>query len=468
MTTQVSLPDRRPRARKLRSIIAVAVGALSALAVTAALALVMLTTYMHRQTESVSITLRSVQLAQELEIDLLLHARTADSIVRIGIEADLRRRLVDAAGFVGNAAERDVLARVELEIADYLASPRTSGPSVELGNAFAALEDLVTINMTQAEVASWNAATWHGIATLIAGSLALALLAGVALIAWWLRLRVILPLLQIADAMRTFGHSDTRVRSPEAGPIEVRAIAATFNEMADCLLQQRQNRLTFLSAVAHDLRNPLQALKLGLSVFAPAPRARGHAAVSTAHAVLSRQVEQLDRMVGDLVDAANMDAGRFQLQLESCDARDLARQAVQLFAPVSDRHALALRVPEQEVPIRGDSVRLAQVLNNLVTNAIKYSPDGGEVAVEVRVDKQSALFAVEDHGLGIAQQDQERLGEPFRRVGASSRSIQGLGLGLFVARCIVEAHGGRLEIESKPGEGTRVAARIPSAPTPSQ
>jgi signal transduction histidine kinase len=136
------------------------------------------------------------------------------------------------------------------------------------------------------------------------------------------------------------------------------------------------------------------------------------------------------------------------------------REILQLFDGTLTDRPLSVRVPDRPVPIRCDRGRLEQVLTNLLSNALKYSP--AESAVEVRGGE--AVFRVTDHGIGIDPRDLPRVFEPFRRVGLSRETVLGVGLGLFVVRRIVEAHGGRIEAESQPGQGSTFRVFLPLEP----
>jgi signal transduction histidine kinase len=178
-------------------------------------------------------------------------------------------------------------------------------------------------------------------------------------------------------------------------------------------------------------------------------------------AVVRRQVDRLERMVGDFLDTARIEAGQLALKLEASDAGELARSVVELFQSTSADHALRLEVASAPLELRCDPARIEQVLNNLVSNAIKYSPAGGDVLVRVEREPAHVVFSVTDRGLGIPLDEQARLFEPFRRVGASNSAIPGVGLGLFVSRRIAEAHGGRIDVKSAPGEGSTFTLRLP-------
>lgn len=180
-------------------------------------------------------------------------------------------------------------------------------------------------------------------------------------------------------------------------------------------------------------------------------------------ALVNRQVTRQERMLADFLDASCIENGRLDLNLIVDDLRPLAEEAVQLFAGSSPSHQLTLRVPDEEVVVRCDPTRVEQVLNNLISNAIKYSPAGGPVTLTVSRDDRFATIEVADRGIGIARDELQSVFKPFQRTGASRDSIPGVGLGLWVSRQIVEAHGGSLDVSSQLGVGSTFRVRLPLA-----
>jgi signal transduction histidine kinase len=221
--------------------------------------------------------------------------------------------------------------------------------------------------------------------------------------------------------------------------------------MAERLQRQHQDLLTFLAGVAHDLRNPLAAMRMGLRLLdRPLPEDKKRRTSE----LVDRQVTRLERMVGDFLDATLIESGHLELQLRERDVRELVQEAVDLYSLSSPDHRIVLSAGDEPVVVRADAERIAQVLNNLVSNAIKYSPAGGDVHVSVAAEGGEAVIAVQDWGIGIAPEERKHIFEPFRRSGASRETAPGVGLGLSVARQIVEAHGGRIEVESALGRGS--------------
>ena len=168
-------------------------------------------------------------------------------------------------------------------------------------------------------------------------------------------------------------------------------------------------------------------------------------------------------MVGDFLDASRIEGGHLELIRRRSDARDFVRDVVQLYETSSFSHPLRLAIPSSPVMVDCDPERMAQVLNNLVSNAIKYSPNGGPVVLSLREEGENAILTVSDSGIGIAHGDLEKIFEPFRRTGASRETIPGVGLGLSVSRRIVEGHGGRIVVQSELGAGSTFRVEVPLA-----
>jgi len=238
--------------------------------------------------------------------------------------------------------------------------------------------------------------------------------------------------------------------------------ARLYQEAQDAL----RARAEFLSIASHELKTPLTAVQgqaqLMARYAAHGQLERGRLLTSTDR--LLAGVRRLNLLVNDLLDATRLQTGQLTLRPQPVDVATLARDVLTRIAEqgsptVTARHRLVLAAPG---PVVGswDPVRLDQVLINLVENAVKYSPDGGEVRVEIGRDDESAVLIVRDEGMGIARHDQPRLFQPFARAHATE-TIPGTGLGLYITRQIVEQHGGSISVESEPGVGTSFAVRLP-------
>jgi signal transduction histidine kinase len=215
-----------------------------------------------------------------------------------------------------------------------------------------------------------------------------------------------------------------------------------------------------LAIVAHDLRNPVHAIMAAaamLGLQATDEKSRRHLAV------VERSAAEMERLISDLLDAARIDAGTFALQRAPLDASTLIEERVEEFQTQARSKYVALRceVPEEIEPIDGDRDRLVRVLSNLLSNALKFSPEGRDISVRAANDERAVRFSVKDSGVGIAEND---LPNVFDRFWQGDRvSSTGAGLGLWICRGIVHAHGGRIWVASKVNRGTTFYFTVPVA-----
>jgi PAS domain S-box-containing protein len=222
----------------------------------------------------------------------------------------------------------------------------------------------------------------------------------------------------------------------------------------------------FLTIASHELRTPLTTLELQLEMIERLLRKRPEEPPDDRFgrkvALALRQVERLKGLIDGLLDVSRIAMGRLELDLAEIDLGEIAREVAERFEDEAERQRCSLRVEGDSVLGLWDKVRIEQVVTNLVTNAIKYSP-GTAIEVLVSGDERCATLCVRDRGIGIRSQDLARIFERFERA-VSSRNYGGLGLGLYITRQVVEAHGGSIDVSSQPGEGATFTVRLPRAP----
>jgi signal transduction histidine kinase/DNA-binding NarL/FixJ family response regulator len=228
---------------------------------------------------------------------------------------------------------------------------------------------------------------------------------------------------------------------------------------------QRATRMRdeVLGVVAHDLRNPLMAI----SMYAHVVRDAGLPAEQDGWMqVLLRNVERMNALIQDLLDVSALDAGRLRVRPEPCSAAPLLAEALQLLErPAHEAGVrLARRMAADVPPVLADRERVLQVLSNLVGNAVKFSPAGASVEVSVAEREGEVVFSVRDQGQGIAPEDLPRVFDRFWQGAGTRRG--GAGLGLAIARGIVESHGGRIWVQSTPGAGSTFFFTLPASPAP--
>ena len=267
-------------------------------------------------------------------------------------------------------------------------------------------------------------------------------------------------------ASSAFGATDqafARLLAQSAGSALARA--TTLERERDGRLEAEtmaRARQEVLGVVAHDLRNPLGVVSSTVQMLAeldlPAPeRAKLLGAGK-------RAVVQMNRLIGDLLDVMRIDAGRLMLEIEDVPVASILSHAEESVQHLADDRNIALTVERKDADLRAymDRNRLAQVLDNLLGNAIKFTQPGGHVALRAWRDEGEAVFEVADDGPGIPPADQAHLFDKYWQARTSDR--RGVGLGLAISRGIVEAHGGRLWVESEPGVGSRFYFTIPAIP----
>lgn len=277
----------------------------------------------------------------------------------------------------------------------------------------------------------------------------------------WLRRFFYRPIRSLAQTLEKFGRGDRRIRAIDSArmPAEIGELAMRFNDMAEALEEQRATQLRFLSAVAHDLRNPLSGISMASGLLQDGGQSIEDR--KTYSAIISRQAANMDRMVGDLLDTTRIEAGQLDLRMQNEDVIALVEDTINLYQGTSQTHVIKLSRPSHPVYAFCDGARIGQVLNNLVSNALKYSPYGGTINLDVSEEVMDVVIAIRDEGMGISPQDLESIFEPFRRSKATREAIPGIGLGLSVARRIIEGHNGKIIAESTNGRGPKFTIRLP-------
>jgi PAS domain S-box-containing protein len=227
-----------------------------------------------------------------------------------------------------------------------------------------------------------------------------------------------------------------------------------------------QARDDFLGIVTHDIRGPLSAVSLGATAIDRlAPVGAEGAALRDAAGRIRRACETMSALVDDLLDVASIDSGNLSLRLELLDVAMLVEEASEMFLPIAAQASITfVREASVHRRVRGDRKRIAQVFSNLISNALKFTEAGGTIRVQASSRRGSlgdeVCFSVSDTGCGIPADQLGRVFERFFQGGGRSRA--GAGLGLYIARRIVETHGGRVWVESEVGKGTTVFFALPA------
>jgi PAS domain S-box-containing protein len=248
-------------------------------------------------------------------------------------------------------------------------------------------------------------------------------------------------------------------------------VARTDAEAAQQALAEQNERLReldrlkdeFISLVSHELRTPLTSIRGYLELLLDGGVGELSDDQVRFLGVVDRNSRRLMHLVGDLLFLAQIEAGKLALELGEVDLDHLVEECVEAAKPFADEKGIELAADVERIPsMIGDRSRLGQVLDNLVSNALKFTNEGGFVSIRISAHDGEAVVEVEDNGIGIAPEEQDQLFDRFFRSSeATERAIPGTGLGLTIAQAIVERHEGSIEVESAPGKGTTMRVRLP-------
>lgn len=264
-----------------------------------------------------------------------------------------------------------------------------------------------------------------------------------------------------ADLQRLMG----QVRSANQNLIMAAVRAAVMKEEAESRARQQNE---FLAMLAHELRNPLAPLANAASVLERLVDA--HPLLPRLQEVIGRQVDHMARLVDDLLDASRITSGRVGLRMQDLALDDVIERSLEVVRPAIERRRqnLEVDVPVRLPNLRGDAVRLSQALSNLLVNASKFTPESGSVGLRVSTDEAGVHLVVSDTGVGIEPGLLPQVFELFRQGSRSmARSEGGLGIGLSVAKALVERHGGTITARSAgPGHGSEFDVYLPKVGQP--
>lgn len=226
--------------------------------------------------------------------------------------------------------------------------------------------------------------------------------------------------------------------------------------------QAEQLKSDVVAMVSHDLRSPLAAIAGNATLLERLlEKTPGPEQALTAARKIRERAESTAQMASRMLDVSQIEAGTFALTLDTVDVGDVVARAAES-VPLTETHTLEVDLAPDLPPVRCDPERLSMVVTNLMANAVKFSPRGGKIGVAVRQEEERTLVSVSDRGMGIMPEDRSHIFERFGRGGAEAvRSVSGAGIGLYLSRKIVEAHGGTIAVESEPGKGSTFTIDIP-------
>ncbi|VUT27523.1 MAG: hybrid sensory histidine kinase BarA [Candidatus Syntrophoarchaeum sp. GoM_oil] len=219
----------------------------------------------------------------------------------------------------------------------------------------------------------------------------------------------------------------------------------------------------FLSMTSHELRTPLTPIKAQLQMLQEGYMGELNKKQEHGVEVTLRNVGRLDNLINDMMDISRIEAGRTRMSFDRMNLNDVVNEAIKMQEPFTREKGLKITAQLAELPtVIGDAERLRQVISNLLDNALKFSGKSPDINVETKKEGENVLFRITDHGIGISKEDWEKLFEPFSQIDTSmGRVYGGSGLGLAIAKGFVEAHGGKIWLESKPGNGSSFYFSIP-------
>jgi two-component system OmpR family sensor kinase len=299
---------------------------------------------------------------------------------------------------------------------------------------------------------------WLTLLERLALAFAFGLAASVGL-AWYLSRRISGPMRQLALAADRIADGLYDVDIPDVpSDDELAHLSDRFREMAARIAEADERERNFLMSVSHDLRTPLTAIRGHVDALREGvvedPELR-----SDSLDVIALEAERLSRLVGDILDLAKLDAHRFTLLQEEVDMESLTERAYSAFSEEARRRAIDYRRDVSARPvIVTDGDRVLQIISNLLSNAFRWTPDGGRIGLSLEQANGNVSVAVDDTGPGIGVEERDRIFRPF----VSQDGAGGTGLGLAIARELAVALGGRIELESEPGRGSRFQLVLPS------
>jgi signal transduction histidine kinase len=221
--------------------------------------------------------------------------------------------------------------------------------------------------------------------------------------------------------------------------------------------------LRFIDTLSHELKTPLTSIIAAAGLLAEELENSPDKSLERLIQTIIRNAGTLENRLADLLDIVKTGTGTIELQLEPVDIKSLLRGSGMQISPIIQEKGqqLKMELPPSLPLIRGDGQRLEQVVLNLLNNATKFSPEGRDIIMRARTRETEILVEIIDHGIGIAEEQKPRLFKPYSRLNADRQSHPGLGLGLALAKQVVELHGGRIWVVSEPGKGSNFSFTIP-------
>jgi len=245
--------------------------------------------------------------------------------------------------------------------------------------------------------------------------------------------------------------------SPEGNLLNVIASVRDITHFREA----EELKSTFISVISHELKTPVALIKGYVGTLRRDDVSWESDIVQDSLEVIEEETDRLTGLIENLLDASRLQAGGLKLNLCDLDFGNFAEKITNRFRTQTTEHTFTIDLPADFPILMVDDSRLSQVLTNLLSNAIKYSPDGGEIRISGQIRPEQVIICVRDQGPGIAAGDIPHVFDRFYRADSASKTTKGAGLGLFLTRAIIEAHGGRIWVDPRPGDGARICFSLP-------
>ncbi len=280
---------------------------------------------------------------------------------------------------------------------------------------------------------------------------------------WWIARTISRPLVKLTQASEALAKGDYSYTVPVEGGYELSRLAKSYNYMSQEVEAYQRMQRDLIGNVSHELKTPLTAI-LGFSQAMVDGALKRSEDFAGAAEIIHGETERMIRLVNSLLDLSKLESGQVTMAKVKLDLTEILDRSVKSFAPRAEAAGIRLVRQFEEIPIfAGDPDRLRQVFNNLIENALKYTPAGGQLTVSCFYKEGYIKVSVADTGAGISAEDLGHIFERFYQANKSrSREVEGVGLGLAITREIVNAHGGKIEAQSKVGAGTRFIVSLPA------
>ncbi|MBI4631474.1 MAG: PAS domain-containing protein [Chloroflexi bacterium] len=274
-------------------------------------------------------------------------------------------------------------------------------------------------------------------------------------------LNPVLGLMLIVEDVSQTSHAEQRMMQDRN---ELRLLQSQLARANEELQRINRFKSFLLSMAAHDLRAPLTSILGFAGLLTNDPPVLGEPEQKQALAMIEAQGHRLEHLISDLLDLDQTERGKLVISFKLCELTELIREVMKPLDVTRELRQITLKLdlPKMPVQLQADRERLRQILNNMISNAIKYTPEGGHIEVAARAESDDAVIQISDNGKGMTEEQLSHLFQLYYRTDDARQSkVKGTGLGLFIVKTLVDAHHGRIDVTSKPKQGTTFTVRLP-------